>query len=471
MKTPAFVLAQRRSLFWRIHLWAALIASPFALVAVLTGLLYVFTPQIEGMLYEHLDTVRPMAARRPLDEVVQAAREAAPGGLELRSVNVPALAERSVQVFFSPRKPGAAAAVSAHAEHTGHAQHAGTAAAAQPVAATPAAPEPSQFGERLPRGVVVYVNPYTAEVLGSHAEMERFNLWARRLHSSLLQGDGWRWMIELAASWMMVMLLTGVYLWWPRRRARVLPDAQARGRGAWKQWHAFMGVALSVMSLAILTTGLTWSRHAGDQIRFARDFLGQASPSAPRGLQSVAAHGQPALDWQSVLAIAQRQAPHVATQMMPPRGAAGVWRLNNLDRGQALGRFNLVLDAYSGKTLFFAGWQEQTAFGKATAIGIPFHRGEFGWWNQALLFLFGTGVLFSVVSGWVMLLKRRRHGAALLPRLMAGAWTSMPLAGWAVGGVLCVALPLLAASAAVVVLVEALIDWRRRAAAPLLARS
>jgi hypothetical protein len=34
--------------------------------------------------------------------------------------------------------------------------------------------------------------------------MDRFSLWARRLHS-LLQGKTWRWMIELGASWMMVM--------------------------------------------------------------------------------------------------------------------------------------------------------------------------------------------------------------------------------------------------------------------------
>jgi len=130
-----------------------------------------------------------------------------------------------------------------------------------------------------------------------------------------------------------------------------------------------------------------------------------------------------------------------------------------------------VLDAYSGKTLFRAGWEQQTAFGKATAIGIPFHRGEFGWWNQALLFAFGAGVLFSLVSGWVMLVQRYRQGAALLPRLMPGAWTSMPLAGWALAALLCVALPLLAASAAVVLAIEALLGWRRRGLAPALARS
>ena len=55
------LLQQRRSALWRIHFWAALLASPFALAAALTGLLYVFTPQIEHRLYAHLDQVTPQA--------------------------------------------------------------------------------------------------------------------------------------------------------------------------------------------------------------------------------------------------------------------------------------------------------------------------------------------------------------------------------------------------------------------------
>ena len=70
--------AQRRSLMWRIHFWAALIASPFAVVAAITGTLYVFTPQIESALYAHLDQVEVLEKARPFDELVDAARNAAP---------------------------------------------------------------------------------------------------------------------------------------------------------------------------------------------------------------------------------------------------------------------------------------------------------------------------------------------------------------------------------------------------------
>jgi uncharacterized iron-regulated membrane protein len=85
------------------------------------------------------------------------------------------------------------------------------------------------------------------------------------------------------------------------------------------------------------------------------------------------------------------------------------------------------LDAYSGKVLFYSSWKDQTLFGKATAIGIPFHRGEFGIWNQFLLFIFGAGVLFSMTTGWIMVLKRLRKGASVFLVIEKNAWRSIPI--------------------------------------------
>lgn len=472
MNQDRITWAKRRSLMLRLHLWAALIASPFAIVAALTGLLYVVTPQVEAALYDQLDHVTPAGAQRPLDEVVQAARAAAPSGLDLRSVAVPVRDDESVRVTFSPPRAQRAGLADPHARHgsstpanahAGHGAHPhGTAAPNVTAMNAVAAPLPSPFGDRLPRGVVVYVDPYSGAVLGSQPELQRFNVWTRRLHSSLLQGDGWRWPIELAASWLMVMLLTGVYLWWPRGGERPLPEASARARFAWRRWHALAGVCLSVLSLAMLTTGLTWSRYAGDEIRTLRDAAGQASPTPPRTLQSAPPHGQALLAWDAVLRAARQQAPEVALQIMPPQGERGIWRVSAVDRGEPLGRFTLALDAYSGEKLFYAGWERQTAFGKATAVGIPFHRGELGWWNQALLFLFGAGVLFSMVSGWVVCFKRVRQVAPLLPRVAPGAWRAMPIGAWVAALALLALMPLLAASVPLLAAAEAVLAWRRR---------
>lgn len=443
------LLARRKSLFWRIHFWAAFIASPFALIAALTGILYIFTPQIEAVLYDRLDHVTPAGVMRPLDEAVAAATAAAPAGWRLHSV-IPAYGPRdTVKANFAPVAPTLS-------EHEGH-NHS---PARMPSAARPT------FGLSA-QAVVIYVNPYTAEVAGSLANQARFNIWAKKLHSRLLQGENWRWMIELAASWLMVMLVTGIYLWWPRGGQKALPQSGAKGRIAWKQWHAFIGVALGVMSLAILTTGLTWSKYAGDQIRAFRDGSGQAPLQAPRHLQSALQNNASPLTWQAAWEAVRRQAPDVALQLIPPRGPQDIWRASAADRAQPTKRFDMQLDAYSGKPLYYAGWDKQTAFGKATAIGIPFHRGEFGWWNQALLLVFGAGVLFSLISGWVMFFKRRQPGSIGLPRLLPGAWKSASPAAWLMAVVMFAAMPLLALSAAIVLTLEVAIQrpWRRMPAA------
>jgi len=203
MTTPsnAQIQARRRSLLWRLHFWSALIASPFVLVACLTGLLYVFTPQIERAWHGHLDAVQPQSQARPLDDAVAAARQAAPEGWSLHSVMPAHEPDDSVRVAFTAPMPEKGQG-GGHGGHTSHGAGAGPAQAKSPFLRP-------NFG--IPaRAVVVYVNPYNAEVLGQLKESERFATWARKLHSSLQQGDSWRWMIELAASWTMVMLVTGV---------------------------------------------------------------------------------------------------------------------------------------------------------------------------------------------------------------------------------------------------------------------
>jgi uncharacterized iron-regulated membrane protein len=423
--------ARRRSLFWRIHFWAALIASPFVLIATLTGLLYVFTPQIEAALYGHLERVTPPpgAPLLPLDAAVAAARTAAPPGLEIQSVVPPASPRDALKVSFGPP-------ARAGGEHAGHAPAASATAAAA-----------------IPAKRTVFVDPYDARVLGTQIDQDRFSEWARRLHSRLLQGESLRWMIELAASWMLVMLLTGVYLWWPRPGQPALPRARARGRNGWKQWHAFLGVLLGVLSLVIVLTGITWSKYAGTQVRAVRDWAGQASAQMPGHLHSMPTGG-PQLNYQQAWRRAQALVPDVALALTPPRGAHGFWRAASSDRRHPAKRVDLVLNAYDGSVLYQAGWDAQTAFGKATAVGIPFHRGELGVWNQVLLFVFAAGVLFSTVSGWVMFFKRRRAGRVGLPKLLPGAWRAAP--AWAVllGLGLCALLPLLALSTMMLAVVE-----------------
>jgi uncharacterized iron-regulated membrane protein len=435
-------------LFWRVHFWAGLITAPIVLFAAFTGLLYVFTPQIEASVHAGVDRVQVGAARVSLDRQIAAA-QAAMDGARPRAV-VPAFeAAETTQVYF-------AAPPSPHAGHVMAGEKAGGKAGR------------ADHDHGLPQGRIAYVDPYTARVVGQLAEMDRFKTWARKLHSSALQGNGWRWLIELAASWMLVMFATGLYMWWPRSQAaggpgwRALLPRWGRGRITWRDFHASLGLAMSAVLMVVLVTGLTWSRHTGENFRAAQEALGQASPKAPKHLRSMPLEGRAPLSAQTVLETALANAPEVQMQLTPPKGEGGVWRVENFDRGQPQKRFALILDAGSGAVLFRSGWQDFPIVPKATAIGIPFHRGEFGVWNQALLAVAALIAIFSVVSGVVMWWRRRPARRVGVPAVSLQQVRAVPVYLWLLCAAMAWSMPVFGISLAVLTGAElSAAAWRR----------
>ena len=67
----------------------------------------------------------------------------------------------------------------------------------------------------------VYVNPATLQILKVDDEDKRPMNVLFYLHGELLLGDRGSNVVELAASWAIVLLVTGVYLWWPRQTQRL----------------------------------------------------------------------------------------------------------------------------------------------------------------------------------------------------------------------------------------------------------
>ena len=426
--------ADLHRLFWRVHFWAGLVTAPLVIAAALTGLLYALSPQIEAQLHGHLDRVPVGAASVPLDAQVDAARAHAHGAV-LRSVIPAHRPGDSTQVLF------AASVQEAHAAH--------------------AAPR------------TVYVDPHTGAVLGHLAEGERFKDWARRLHSRYQQGEGWRWPVELAASWMLVMLSTGLYLWWPRSVAgggpgwRALVPRFGRGRATWRDLHASVGLLVGGVLMVVLVTGLTWSRYSGENFRTAQKALGQSTPRPPAGLQSTLPGEGGRLSLQSLYAAAQAEAPGMPLQLTLPQAERGVLRAESIDRRQPTQRAVLLLDTGSGRVLHRSGWSELPVLSRATALGIPFHRGEFGVWNQTLLVLAALGLIFSVISGVTMWWKRRPPRRVGAPPVLAAQVRAVPWPLWLFASAMAWALPVFGVSAALFLMLELLAAaWRRRQVSP-----
>ncbi len=225
--------AQLRPLARRVHFLAGILVAPFLLVLSLTGLVYVFSPQIHDDLYAGQLFVQQVGdAPRPVAEQVAAALDAHPEAA-LLSVVPPPDADRTTRVNL----------------------------------AVPSLDEPGEAR-------TVFVDPYTNYINGELTTVDGrmpANVWLRDLHANFHLGEVGRLYSEIAASWLPVLVVGGLVLWIGkqgrrRRTARELLVPVPRGKGEQarlRSVHGPLGIWLTVGLLVMSVTGLTMSRFAG----------------------------------------------------------------------------------------------------------------------------------------------------------------------------------------------------------------
>lgn len=447
---PARASASLYRAVWRWHFYAGLLVLPFLVWLAITGGLYVFKAEIDGWLHrELLQVPATAAAARPHGELVAVALAAHPGTL---------------------RKYTPAASPSASAE-------VGVATAG---------------GERLS----VFVDPYRAQVLGTLPEGGSVAWTIRKLHSLKYFGPIARGAIEIAAGWAILLVATGVYLWWPRGRSGgvVTVRGQPRQRVFWRDLHAVTGVFVGAMLVFLAITGMPWSVLWGAQVNqwangpnfgypagvrvqvpMSQQRLHDAGPTAwsleqarlPQSAHDghaghaghsgaagqVAAPGALGLD--AAMVIVERLGLAPGYTLVPPQGPTGVYTASVYPHDLARQRV-VHLDQYSGAVLLDMGYADYGPLGRWLEWGINVHMGqEFGVANQALLVLACLAIVLLCVSAATMWWKRRPAGALGVPPTPADRRALRGVVGLLVlGGV---AFPLVGASLLVMLVLDRLL--------------
>ncbi|MEL7690539.1 PepSY domain-containing protein [Citromicrobium bathyomarinum] len=384
---------------WRWHFYAGLFVLPFVLLLSVSGSIYLFKPQIdrwEERDYRGLSLEGAVSADRQLE----AAKAAFPDG--------------SFNHYRLPEEPGDAAMV--------------------------------QMG--LPDDSLseVFVSPQ-GQVLGTLDPAERISNTVSRFHGSLMMGNWGDRLVELAASWTIVMILTGLYLWWPRpfRAAGTFwPRRSLKGRPLMKDLHRAIGFWLAGFVLLMLASGLPWAGTWGSAFKWARGELGliegpqewkigaeKAAVAVPsghdHGAEGHAMTPTPPVPSQSltVAAFVQRAEaedmafpalvlpPHAPQRFGPPTG--DVWTVKSEAQNRPLVRA-VTYNPQTGAELSRSGFADKHPIDRAINIGIAWHEGAlFGLANQIMGLVIALALIALSVLGVLMWLKRRPKGKLAAP--------------------------------------------------------
>ncbi|PRX98049.1 PepSY-associated TM helix domain-containing protein [Allonocardiopsis opalescens] len=430
-----------RALVLRLHFYAGVLVAPFILVATVTGLLYVWTPQLEQALYDHeLHAPVPAGGEPlPLSEQVAAARQAHPEAEPL-AVRPAARPGDTTRVLFPVDGP--------------------------------------TESHRL----AVFVDPHTAEVRGSLLSYGGsgalpVRAWIDLLHRELHLGDAGRLYSELAASWLWVVAAGGVALWIgrARRRARLrrvlLPEPGARGTRRTLSFHGAIGIWLFVGLLFVSATGLTWSQYAGANISTIRTAMDWQTPSVAAELPETAGPAGVDVGADQVLAAANAAGVDGAVELVYPAGDGQGYTVTELGTQWPTQADSVAVAPATGQITDELRFDDHPLMAKLATWGIDAHMGLlFGIPNQLALTAFALGLITVIVLGYTMWWRRRpRPGeGALAAPVPRGVWR--PLPRWAKAAavitavVVGIVLPLWAASLLVFLAVDLVLSRRARMA-------
>ena len=93
------------------------------------------------------------------------------------------------------------------------------------------------------------------------------------LHRNLFLGTTGRIVVELTTCWAIVLVATGIYLWWPQKANQVwgvwLPRLRAKPYVVLRDLHTVVGFYIAVVAIVISLTGLIYTYVWGVGFRYA----------------------------------------------------------------------------------------------------------------------------------------------------------------------------------------------------------
>lgn len=420
--TPVGNISLYRAI-WRWHFFAGLLVIPFVLNLAVTGSIYLFKDEINDTLFAYRNVVPEAAATLNPTEIVAAAEATISGSKASAYREAP---DEIHSAMVSLSKDGV--------------------------------------------NTLVYVDPHNGDILGSVKSDEEFNWVVKKIHSLEYFGPLANRLVEIVGGFALVLVITGVYLWWPRGQGGGVTTVRGTPakRVFWRDTHAVTGAFTGLLIFFLAATGMPWSGYWGANVNSWLTVNGFGYPSelwdnvppsvktthhivdepgwvvenAPvPSSQSPATHDMatfiPPISLDKAVDVAKSAGMASGFEMAIPGDGEGVFTASLFPDNLAEERV-IHIDQYSGRALVDISYDQYAFAGRLIEWGINVHQGqEYGTINQMLMLTTCLAAVLLCVSGTVMWWKRRPSGRIGVPpmpprkNVYFGLWIIVALFGLA----------------------------------------
>ncbi|MBS1524601.1 MAG: PepSY domain-containing protein [Bacteroidetes bacterium] len=345
-----------RKFFFQLHLWASITISPMLLIFALTGSLMVFEPELDHLLHAKLSYVTQDDQVLSLAQISQLVTRSFP--------------KDTINQYYLSTDPDISYQVSTNNR-------------------------------------TVYIDQYSGRILGTAMGPDFWNKaqdFIHQLHLRLAfrdKHDIGGIIMSWAAVVMLLILPSGLVLWWKKKRITV--KKTSKGRQAWFDLHSMIGVMVFLFLLVPVLTGVA---------------MGFGSVTTPLMYKITSSKPNEQPDTKidipaGVKVISADSAYHIAQSAIP---GAKPFDIFIFGAGQAYyvrcrfpedltpgGRSTVIINSYTGKVIYAQGSRTAPAGTRLQILTRAIHTGDvFGMASKLLGLVVCLALALQIFSGLKM---------------------------------------------------------------------
>jgi uncharacterized iron-regulated membrane protein len=198
----------------QLHLILGLLSGLVVFVVGSTGSIYAFEEEIRSLLYKNLRFLEVSStSQKPLGELIGLVKAQYPTQ-RIKSIRVKTDPLRSLAITLKNRQ-------------------------------------------------TIYINPYTGKLLGNINQEKDFFAVVLKIHRTLYLGEAGKIITGISATIFVLMLISGIILWWPKKKRIVKQKLTIMYEARWRRLnfdlHSVLGFYASWIIIFTALTGVVWS--------------------------------------------------------------------------------------------------------------------------------------------------------------------------------------------------------------------